>query len=255
MICSMIWTKVLRGCVRSKASWILVAALFAAPANAEDLRVFAAASLTDALDQALEVCAAKTEIPATGIYSGSGTIARQIEHGAPADIYISANPQWMDWLDQRGMIAPATRVDLLGNRLVMIENRAAQSEATTETPFAIADPETVPVGRYTKQALESTSAWPPAASKLVYASNVREVLAWVARGEAQHGVVYASDAKAEARVAVIKEFAESKHDPIRYPAALVADRDTTKAKRLLACLKGEEASDVFRQFGFSVLTR
>lgn len=240
--------------MRLKALWFGAAALFAVPVQAEGMRVFAAASLTDALDKALEVCTASTEISATGIYAGSGAIARQIEHGAPADIYISANPQWMDWLEKRGMIAPATRIDLLGNRLVIIENRADQSDPPEASPFAIADPTTVPVGRYAKQALESTGAWPPEASKLIYASNVREVLAWVARGEALRGVVYASDAKAEARIAVVKEFSESAHDPIHYPAAIVTDRNTPKTKRLLACLKDEEASDVFRRFGFTVLT-
>lgn len=254
MTCSMISTKALRGCVRFKPLWFLAATLSSAPAQAEGLRVFAAASLTDALDKALEVCATSHDVAATGVYAGSGTIARQIEQGAPADIYISANPQWMDWLEQRGLIVEDTRVDLLGNTLVLIENRSDRPAPSETSPFAIADPATVPVGRYTKQALESADAWPPESSKLVYASNVREVLAWVARGEAPRGIVYASDAKAEPRVKIIEEFSEPAHDPIRYPAAVTTDHDSPNAKRLLACLTSEEASEVFRAFGFTRLT-
>jgi len=232
----------------------LAAALFVAvPAHAEGLRVFAAASLTDALDTALLACEAATGLSSTGIYAGSGTIARQIEQGAPADIFISANPQWMDWLEKRRMIVDDTRIDLLGNQLVMIEHKSGDANTSAPQPFAIADPTTVPVGRYTKQALESTAAWPPTSGPLIYANNVREVLAWVARGEAQRGIVYASDAQAEPRVEIAHEFSKSSHDPIRYPAAIITDNDTPKARRLLACLKGEEASNIFHDFGFVIL--
>lgn len=221
---------------------------------AEPLNVYAAASLTNALDRALAVCAEETGVQGRGIYSGSGTAARQIAQGAPAALYISANPQWMDWLEQRGMVVAGTRLDLLGNGLVMIENGqlgAAEPGGGEDDPFAIADPESVPAGRYAKQAMERTGLWPLSSGRIVFAGNVREVLAWVARGEARYGIVYASDALSEDRVKVVRQFGGAEHDPVRYPAALVGDGDSPEARSLLACLKGEEAYDVFGRYGFT----
>jgi len=248
--------------VRFKTAIFAAATLLSLPAQAEALKVFAAASLTEALDNALEVCAHDTEMTATGIYAGSGTIARQIEQGAPADLYISANPQWMDWLEKRGMIAVETRVDLLGNRLVLAAARDAESGTPTlndidtrhrEFRFAAAETGSVPAGIYARQAFEAQGWWDGLQGRLVQASNVREVLTWVVRQEVTLGAVYRTDALNELRAVIVHEFSSETHDPIRYPAAVVADNDSPNARRLLACLRGEEASDVFRQFGFTVL--
>jgi len=206
----MIWMKGLRGCVRPKGLW-LVAAMFAAmPAQANDLKVFAAASLTEALDETLMVCTDETGLSATGVYAGSGTIARQIEQGAPADIYISANPQWMDWLEKRGMIADATRIDLVGNELVLISVRKDETLVyledsnpdwidvitgfTTPSKIAIADIQSVPAGIYARQAMERAGLLEDAeiTSRLVQASNVREALTWVLRRELGLGLLSAT---------------------------------------------------------------
>lgn len=232
-------------------------------ASAADLRVFAAASLTDALDEALTVCAVETDIPAIGVYAGSGTIARQIEQGAPADIYISANPQWMDWLEKRERIAADTRVDLIANTLVLIRREDVPLiligsnnwfDQIAKQRFAIANSASVPAGIYARQYLENVNLWERlnAQPGLIEASNVREVLTWVMRGEAGYGVVYATDVQKSQDLA-IAEIDDKLHDPIRYPAAVIADNDSPKARRLLACLQGEKASDVFKKFGFSLL--
>lgn len=226
-------------------------ALLATPALTEPLTIFAAASLTDALDAALEVC----DPTAIGVYAGSGTAARQIANGAPANLYISASPEWMYWLAARGMIVEETRTDLLSNRLVLIANRErdgdAKPDALIRDRIALADTETVPAGQYARQAFEARGWWDRAGFQdaLVQAGNVREALSWVARGEAGYGVVYASDAHSEPRVIVKEVFDADEHDPIRYPAAVV--RNGPKAQSLLACLKGEEALDVFERFGFT----
>lgn len=255
--------RALRGCVRLRAFVFAAALLGCQYASAADLRVFAAASLTDALDEALTVCAAQADISAIGVYAGSGTIARQIEQGAPADIYISANPQWMDWLEERDRIAKDTRVDLVGNKLVLVRREDVPLvligsknwfDLITEQRFAIANSSSVPAGLYAKQYLENVGLWERlnAQQGLLEASNVRESLTWVMRGEAGYGIVYSTDVAKTERLA-ITEIDEGLHDPIRYPAAVIADNDGTEARRLLACLQGEEASDVFKSFGFSLL--
>lgn len=267
-ICSTIWRMASTVCARRSSvlalpsGRALISAVFfglAPPAAAaEPLKVFAAASLTDALDEALKLCAPE----ATGVYAGSGTLARQIANGAPADLYISANPQWMDWLEARGLIAGDARTDLLGNRLVLVVNtelHERMQEMDIEMPefmfgqrIAVANVETVPAGIYARQALESRGLdrHPNFAGALVQASNVREALAWVARGETGFAVVYATDAGHEPRVSVLETFEDGEHDPIRYPAAIIADGNAKDAKRLLACLESEEASTLFRKFGF-----
>ena len=241
----------------------------AMPAQAKDLKVFAAASLTEALDETLTICAKETGLSATGVYAGSGTIARQIEQGAPADIYISANPQWMDWLEKRRMIVPETRVDLVGNELVLISVPKAKTAVhradgadwidvitgfTTPSKIAIADIQSVPAGIYARQAMERAGLLEDVeiTSRLVQASNVREALTWVLREELGLGFVYRSDA-IDIDITGTFPIPSDLHDHIRYPAAVIADNDSPNARRLLACLEGEEASDVFRQFGFTVL--
>lgn len=254
----------LRGSVRLSAA-LVAATLGAATAVADEVRVFAAASLTEALDAALAVC----DPQAIGVYAGSGTAARQIEQGAPAALYISANPQWMDWLEKRGRIVSETRVDLLGNALVLVAPRDQLSTKPTtdgvppdlpallsDSRVAIADPEAVPAGIYAKQAMERNGWWADERLRkaLIPGASVREALSWVARGDAGYGFVYRTDALREARVTVMMTFGPDAHDPIRYPAAVIADEDSPNARRLLTCLMGEEASGVFKRYGFEPLS-
>lgn len=235
--------------------------------HAETLKVFAAASLTDTLDEVLAICSSKTDLNATGIYAGSGTLARQIEQGAPAAIYISANPEWMDWLQKRGRIIEGQRVDLIGNSLVLVQSKSMELNTKSEGTLpdlpailkgrriAIADPDSVPAGRYAKQAFETHDWWnkPEVQNALVPGVNVREVLSWVAKSEIAFGIIYHTDLLRDSRADLLWTFAADAHDPIRYPAAVIADNDSPNARRLLTCLKSKEASDVFIKFGFSVL--
>jgi molybdate transport system substrate-binding protein len=251
--------KALSGSVALRALLIAGAALLASPVSASDIKVFAAASLTDALGRVLDVCEAETGIAATGIYAGSGTIARQIDQGAPASLYISANPQWMDWLEKRGRIIAETRADLLGNALVLIGSPEGESNASplgtaffSTRRIAMGEPSSVPVGHYTRQARRSRGWW-DGLYNIVQTSSVREVLTWVVRGEVAVGAVYRTDAKAEPRAKILLEFEADEHDPIRYPTAIIADYDSPKVRRLLTCIKGEKASGIFEKFGFTTL--
>lgn len=250
-----------RNCTRA----ILFAAASLTPlsASADALKVFAAASLTNALDAALISCTADTNDTAIGVYAGSGTIARQIEQGAPANIFISANPEWMDWLEKRERVAAETRVDLLGNRLVIVASDQSADllrgdgadpwARLADARIAVADTDSVPAGIYARQSLEAQGWWRKAEiqSALVQASNVREALTWVLRGEADFGIVYASDAQSAPALTSALIDAET-HDPIHYPAAIVSDHDSPNARRLLTCLQGEEASGIFSEYGFIV---
>ncbi len=270
--------KVLRGCARLaelrtlvSGSGTILALVFLGffPVRAETLKVFAAASLTDTLDDVLSVCSSKTGLDATGIYAGSGTIARQIEHGAPAAIYISANPEWMDWLQKRGRIVEEERIDLIGNTLVLIQSNLLKLKIKTENSppdlstileskrIGIADPDSVPAGRYAKQALETHGWWdkPEVQNALVPGANVREVLSWVAKGDVAFGIVYHTDLLRENRVNALWIFEADAHDPIRYPAAVTTDHDSPDARRFLTCLAGQEASDIFIKSGFIALPR
>jgi molybdate transport system substrate-binding protein len=172
----------------------------------------------------------------------------------------------MDWLQKRGRIAAETRVDLLGNRLAFImgDEHTEFMKVNAENPWAhltkariaVADTVSVPAGIYARQSLENLGWWekPEIQSALVQASSVREALTWVMRGEAGFGIVYSSDAKSAPHLSTML-IEERHHDPIHYPAAVVADNDSPSARRLLACLQGKEASDIFGKYGFTVLAR
>jgi len=228
------------------------------------ITVFAAASLKNALDEAVLMYQKRTGTRVRVSYAASSALARQIEAAAPADLFISADLEWMDYLQQRGLIRPATRVNLLGNRLVLI----APSESQTSFPvdrnmplvrtlgdgrLAMADPDTVPAGKYGKAALEALGAWTGVASKVARAENVRAALALVARGECPLGIVYATDASAERRVRVVGVFPAGTHPPITYPAAVTAAAKNTAAESLLRFLGSAEAKPVFEKHGFTVL--
>ena len=242
----------------------LAAALLAIlPARAADVTVFAAASLTDAMKEVGEAYGRDTGGAVVFSFAASSALARQIEASSGADIFVSADADWMDYLDRRGLIAHASRRDLLGNRLVLIapaDSRIALgvkphfdlAGALGEGRLALADPAAVPAGRYAKAALTTLGVWDAVADKVVPAENVRVALAYVARGEAPLGIVYATDAKAEPKVRVVAVFPNSAYPRIVYPAALTKEA-RPQARAFLAYLSGARAKAIFERDGFLVL--
>ena len=235
-----------------------------APAQNAKLIVFTAASLKDALD---EVNAAyqhqKGQETATS-YAASSTLAKQIEAAAPADIFISADLDWMDYLAKRNLIKPETRANLLGNRLVLIAPADSTVKLAIEPDFplgkalgngrlAIADPTGVPAGKYGKAALEALGVWSSVADRLAPAENVRATLALVARGEAPLGIVYQTDAASDKTVKIVGAFPENTHPPIVYPIAVVATSTNPAAPGYIAFLKSPVARPFFEKQGFTVL--
>lgn len=223
--------------------------------------VFAAASTAGALDRAAEAFTARTGHRVTISYAGSSALARQIAAGAPADVFLSANPGWMDWLDEQGVIDAGTRRDLLGNSLVVIAHGpgAEPLAALQDLParlgtarLAMALVDAVPAGQYGRAALESLGLWQTLAPRVAQADNVRAALALVATGAAPFGIVYATDAMAEPRVSVVARLDPSGHPPVRYPVAGIAGRGSPARDALLDFLGGAAAQQAFAEAGFSV---
>lgn len=241
----------------------ICACLLAAPAMADDLTVFAAASLRDALSDVAERYEAETGTDITLSFAGSGLLARQIGLGAPADVFVSANTEWMDVLDADGDIAPDSRRDILQNSLVLVAPAPAQGvDLTAEALTGALGPDgylamgvvtSVPAGIYGKAAFEHLGIWPRLEGRVAQADNVRAALALVATGEAPLGVVYATDAKADDRVAVVARFPDESHAPIRYPAARVTRSEAPDADAFLAYLTGETARGIFADYGFDAV--
>ncbi|MDO5657644.1 MAG: molybdate ABC transporter substrate-binding protein [Paracoccus sp. (in: a-proteobacteria)] len=243
---------------------LALAAALAAPAHADDpVLVFAAASLREALDE-LAASHAATAIGSDAVtvsYAGSSALARQIQEGAPAEIFISASQDWMDALEATGDILPQTRRDLLGNALVLIGAAGAAPitlGADTDLAglleggyLAMAMVDAVPAGVYGKQALSALGLWDAVSGQVAQADNVRAALAFVAQGEAPLGVVYATDARAEPAVAVVATFPQDSHDPITYPIALTpSPRDAATA--FYDYLVSDAAAVIWREHGFTV---
>lgn len=242
----------------------LVALLAAVGLRAQELTVFAAASLQNAFEDVARLYRAQTGRAVRFSFAASSALARQIEQGAPAAIFASADEAWMDYLQQRDLIVAATRAPLVGNRLVLVvpAARAAQVELRPGFDFArllgpdgrwtTGDPRSVPAGRYARQALTQLGVWSFAETRLVRAENVRVALAFVERGEAAAGVVYATDAALSGKVRVAGVFPEDSHAPIVYPIAAVARNDSAAARDFLRFLQSAAARDVYRRYGFSV---
>lgn len=250
------------------AAAVLCLLLGASPALAASrhLVVFAAASLKNALDAINARFAAKTQDRALISYAASSTLAKQIAAGAPADVFISADEAWMDYLAKRHLIQPASRADLLGNELVLIAPAKSPVKATIGPDFplkrllgrgrlAIADPASVPAGIYGKAALEKLGVWPSVKDHLAPAENVRAALLFVARAETPLGIVYATDAASERAVRVIGQFPADTHPPIVYPMALTARSKVPAAPAFARYLQGAAARRIFEKYGFTVLTR
>ena len=241
-----------------------VAIWLALPVKAADLTVFAAASLGDAMAELAQVWEADTGQGVTLVLAGSSTLARQIDAGAPADVYVSANEDWMDWLVAQGRALPESRVDIASNRLVLVAHdpaAASDAEITTNTDImgalgpsgrlATALPEAVPSGIYARIALSELGLWDALSTRLAPTDNVRAALALVALGEAPLGIVYATDAMAEPRVVTAGVFPETSHPPIRYPAAVLSDAPSLDAaSAFVAWLTGPAAQEILDSFGF-----
>ena len=235
------------------------------PTSAPPLTVFAAASLKDAMDEAGTAWQRRSGQDVRNAYAASSALARQIQQGAPADVFISADTDWMDWLQQRALIDAATRGDLLGNRLVLIApadsaaKPLALRKGTHLLPLlgkdgriALAATASVPAGKYAKAALETLGMWTALQPRAAEAENVRAALLLVSRGEAPLGVVYASDAKADPGVRVLATFPASSHPPIVYPVARIAASRNPQAAAFVRWLGSKDAAAIFRRHGFIV---
>jgi molybdate transport system substrate-binding protein len=244
----------------------LILLVFSAlPALAGEITVFAAASLKTALDQIAADWRAETGSNAVIAYGGSSALARQIIAGAPADVFISAAPEWMDALHEGGFIRDDTRRDVVGNQLVLIAHGADAAPVTLDQNtdivglldggrLSMALVEAVPAGQYGKQALIALGLWDEVKDSLAQSENVRVALQLVALGEAPLGIVYASDAIADqGRVSVIGVFADSTHSPIVYPGAIIAASAAPEAEAFLAYLSSDAARAVFAGQGFTLL--
>ena len=236
----------------------------AAPAHAADrILVFAAASLTNALQDVTAAYQKRTAVAVVNSFASSSTLARQIENGAPAQVFVSADMQWMDYLEKRNLIEPASRKNLLGNDLVLVAPagsplapRAIDSKLDWRRllgeggRLAIGDPDHVPAGVYAKDALQKFGAWNGLEPHLARAEDVRAALNFVERGEAPLGIVYLTDARQDKEVKIIGVFPADSHAPIVYPFAIVKGADTPAVRAFFRFLTGPEAMAIFRRYGF-----
>ncbi len=246
--------------------WLLLLSMPGVAVNTDkpSVIVFAAASLTNVLQELGDNFTKETSIPLKFSFAASSTLARQIENGAPADVFFSADLEWMDYLQNRKLIQVPTRHDLLGNRLVLVApvDSALALKIAPNFPLAAVlgngrlatgDPDGVPVGRYAREALTKLGVWNAVAPRLVRAENVRSALAFIDRGEAPLGIVYATDALADKKIRVIDVFPDDTHLPITYPIALTIMAKSDAAK-FVAYVRGPSGNAAFRKYGFIPLS-
>jgi len=245
---------------------ILLGSTWGPAASAQDAKlvVFAAASLKDALDEVNTAYRREKGQEITTSYAASPTLAKQIEAAAPADIFISADLDWMDYLAKKNLIQPETRANLLGNKLVLIAPADSPiklgiapnfplAQALGNGRLATADPNGVPAGKYGKESLQALGVWSSVADKLAPAENVRAALLLVSRGEAPLGIVYRTDAVADKGVKILGAFPDDTHPPIIYPIAAVASSTNSGDANYVAYLRSPAAGAVFEKHGFTVL--
>jgi len=248
--------------VLARALTVLVLLVAVTPAPAQDVTVFAAASLTNVFEEIGKSYRARGGTPVRFSFAASSTLAKQIESGASADIFASADEEWMDYLANRNLIEVATRVSRLGNTLVLVTPPGDKRTVEIKPGFDLAgmigdgklatgDPAHVPVGRYAEQALTKLGVWNAVAPKIARADNVRSALLFVERGEAPFGIVYRTDAAVSGKVNVAGTFPADSHAPISYPFAIVAKRDRPEVRKFFAFLGGPEAEAIYRKAGFS----
>jgi molybdate transport system substrate-binding protein len=255
--------------LRLFATLALFAALAGAPLRAagqQSITVFAAASLKNALDDADTAFTKATRVKVVASYEASSALAKQIEAGAPADVFISADLRWMDYVADKRLIKADTSVNLLGNRLVLIAPKDSKldhvaigqgfdlAKLAGDGRIAVADVKAVPAGLYAKAALEKLGAWAAAEPKLAMAENVRATLAFVARGETPIGIVYETDAKIEPKVKVVGVFPDDSYPPVTYPVAVTVDSKSAAAQ-YVQFLRGAAAKAIFEKYGFSFLIK
>lgn len=246
-------------------AWIGAAGLLPQPAGATDrIAVFAAASLKNALDAANAAWAKESGKEAVVSYAASSALAKQIENGAPADIFIPADLDWMEYIAKKGLIREDTRADLLGNRIVLVTASDKAKQVDIKPGFdlsgllgdgrlAMGEVTSVPAGKYGKAALEKLGVWTSVEPKIAGAQSVRAALALVSRGEAPYGIVYQTDAAADEGVAIVGTFPADSHPPIIYPIALLAACKNPDAVAYLKFLKSENAARFFTAQGFTIL--
>jgi len=242
----------------------LALCLSTAAVRAEEVVVFAAASLTNALNEIGASFAAQTGHTLKPSYAASSALAKQVEQGAPAHVFASADLKWMDYLVDKKLVNNDTRFNLLGNTLVLVapaDSPTTKIELGPKTDIAAlagagriatGNPDSVPVGLYFKQAMERAGQWPAVQSKVASTDSVRAALAFVERGEVPYGVVYATDAAVSKKVKVVGVFPDTMHDPIVYPFALIAGKESPAARALLDYIRSPAAKGVFVKYGFKV---
>jgi molybdate transport system substrate-binding protein len=254
-------------CVALSALALTFALPHAAPVKAQEqpVIVFAAASLKNALDEIANewMKANKTDVKIS--YAASSALAKQIENGAPADIFISADLDWMDYVEKKNLVRKGTRVSLLGNTLVLIASKDAKSKDVKIAPgfdlagllgkdrLSMAAVATVPAGKYGKAALEKLGVWKSVEGKIAEAENVRAALAFVSRGEAPYGIVYRTDAVAEKNVVIAGTFPPGTHEPIVYPFAVLESSKNPKAADFLKAMNTAQARAIWTKHGFATL--
>ena len=245
--------------------FILIGAIFEVTATEEDLTLFAAASTTNAVSEIVGLYKMQGLGNVKTSFASSSTLAKQIENGAPADIFLSANIKWMDYLEQKGAIQKKTRFDLLGNRIVLIVPSKSNiqnidikqgfdmlSLLGTDGRLALGDPAHVPAGMYGKQALESLGVWDKISGRIAPMKDVRAALVMVERSETPLGLVYTTDAAISKRVRVAGIFPAKCHPPIVYPIAIVTGGNSKAGSSFLEFLKTGDARAVFIKYGFEV---
>ncbi len=244
---------------------LVVSLVTAAAAPVPSVLIFAAASLQTALDALTPAITQATGVSIKTSYAASSALARQIENGAPADLFISADLDWMDYLAQRRLIRAESRVNLLGNDLVLVAPAARKVSLAVGPNFglaaalgtgrlALADPAAVPAGKYAREALTNLGVWESVMTRLAPAENVRAALLLVSRGEAPLGIVYRTDALVDTGVAIVSQFPDLSHAPIVYPAALTS-ASAVEAANVLAFLRGAVAQAMFERQGFRFLPK
>jgi molybdate transport system substrate-binding protein len=234
-------------------------------ARAADITVFGAASLTDALEDVARAYVAKGGVPLRFSFASSSTLARQIEAGAPGQIFASADEKWMDYLAARDLIVPSSRVTFLGNALVLIapaESTQEPLEITSALDLAallgpdgrlsVGDPEHVPAGRYAREALTALGLWGKVEDRLARGDNVRAALALVERGETPLGIVYSTDARQSKGVKIVGTFPADSYTPVSYPFAILKGQDNAEVQRAFDFLTGPEARKIYESHGFSL---
>jgi len=252
-----------RSFLRAMLAALVALPLSAAAARADDIVVFAAASLKNALDEVAATYKVETGKSVAINYAASSALAKQIEQAAPADIFFSADLDWMNYLQDRDLIRKETCRTLLGNRLVLVAPRGSMATISlgpgakladllgADGKLAMANVDSVPAGKYGKAALTKLGMWDAVAARVVQADNVRAALAFVARGEAPVGVVYQTDANAEPAVKVIGTFPEDSHPPVLYPVALTSSSKNPDAKAFLDFIQSDRAKAAYEKQGFT----